>query len=133
APPQCPHSQGFWKTHASDWPVTSLTLGCRTYTQQELLALMNLPVRGDASIQLAHQLIAAKLNVAAFTNNWPVIASRIADADALLCTYAGALPLNVRTTTTNGRAMTQMAKRLEDFNLGYLSPGCGDPGHCISR
>ncbi|MEQ1631697.1 MAG: hypothetical protein ABL997_04955, partial [Planctomycetota bacterium] len=32
APPQCPHSQGFWKTHASDWPVTSLTLGCRTYT-----------------------------------------------------------------------------------------------------
>ncbi len=124
APPACPHSQGYWKNHASAWPVTSLTMGCRTYTQAQLLAILRRPVRGDASVALAYQLIAAKLNVAAFTNSWPAIAGAIQQADTLLCTYSGAIPLGVRTTTTNGQAMTQLALQLEAYNLGRLSPGC---------
>ncbi|KAB2859050.1 MAG: hypothetical protein F9K46_11245, partial [Anaerolineae bacterium] len=60
---QCPKSQGYWKNHGANWPVTSLTLGSQTYSQAELLTLLNTEVSGDASLNLAHQLIAAKLNV----------------------------------------------------------------------
>src|SRR5262249_46034847 len=64
----CPLGQGFWKNHSDTWPVTSLTLGSQTYTQAELLALYDTPPRGDASVILAHQLIAAKLNIANGSN-----------------------------------------------------------------
>jgi hypothetical protein len=68
---RCPLGQGFWKNHTGAWPVTSLTLGRQTYTQAELLALFDTPPRGDASVILAQQLIAAKLNIANGSNsNW---------------------------------------------------------------
>src|SRR5262249_21793583 len=75
----CPLGQGFWKNHSDTWPVTSLTLGSQTYTQAELLALFDTPPRGDASLILAHQLIAAKLNIANGSKPAP-IRSAIADA-----------------------------------------------------
>src|SRR5262249_39117711 len=79
-PNRCPQGQGFWKNHPGAWPVISLTLGSQTYTQAELLALFDTPPRGDASVILAHQLIAAKLNIANGSNPAP-ISSTIADAD----------------------------------------------------
>jgi hypothetical protein len=64
APATCPLGQGFWKNHPDAWPVSCLTLGRQTYSQTELLRLLDTPVRGDASLILAHQLIAAKLTMA---------------------------------------------------------------------
>src|SRR5262249_43013321 len=64
----CPFSPSYWKTHASAWPVSTFALGNETYTKTELLALLNSTVTGDASISLAQQLIAAKLNVANGSN-----------------------------------------------------------------
>src|SRR5262245_61381251 len=70
---QCPLSQGYWKNHPGVWPLRSLVLGNatnpdHTYTQGELLALLQTAARGDASVILADQLIAAKLNVANGSN-----------------------------------------------------------------
>ena len=59
-----PLSQGYWKNHSSLWPVSSLILGGFSYTQDELLGIFNSSPKGDATLILAHQLIAAKLNVA---------------------------------------------------------------------
>src|SRR5262249_16999965 len=64
----CGLTWGYWKNHLSAWPVTSLTLGSQVYSQSELINILGLPVAGDASISLAHQLIAAKLNVLNGTN-----------------------------------------------------------------
>src|SRR5262245_8919416 len=66
--PQCPLSHGYWKTHAEAWPVHSLVLGnpvnpAHTYVQSQLLVLLA-ATGSDASVTLARQLIAAKLNVA---------------------------------------------------------------------
>src|SRR5882672_3225227 len=61
----CPLGQGFWKNHSEDWPVTSLVLGSQTYTRDELLDLLP-PTKSkgaDATLILARQLIAAKLNM----------------------------------------------------------------------
>src|SRR5437016_831768 len=64
----CPLGQGFWKNHPGAWPVSSLTLGSQTYVQAQLLTILTTPVRGDASLVLADQLIAAKLNIAHGSN-----------------------------------------------------------------
>src|SRR5690606_20419192 len=60
----CTRTQGFWKTHYEAWPVSGVTLGAHYYTASEAHALLWLDSNGDASLILAHQLIAALLNVA---------------------------------------------------------------------
>jgi len=54
---------GYWKTHPSAWPVSSITIGNQTYTVSQAITLLGTPSRGDKSIDLAKQLIGAKLNV----------------------------------------------------------------------
>jgi hypothetical protein len=85
----CGLTWGYWKNHP--WPVTSLVMGSQTYNQAELTNLLGLPVAGDASINLAHQLIAAKFNVINGTNP-ATDAGAIAAADALLSTFAANCP-----------------------------------------
>src|SRR5262249_50064470 len=53
----CPVGQGFWKNHPSAWPVGTLVLGSQTYTQGELLAVLQMRTAHDASLKLADQLI----------------------------------------------------------------------------
>lgn len=131
APTSCPRSQGYWRTHQSLWPVNSLTVGCRTYSMTQLVALMNMPPRGDASVILAKQLIAALLNVANNSNNWPVLQDVVDQVDALLCSQSGPMPLGVSTKTALGAQMTALAHQLEDYNLGFLSPACSNEDHVV--
>jgi hypothetical protein len=61
--PGCTLTQGYWKTHPSAWPVNGLTIGDTWYTKSKLIQLLKTPPKGgDASLILAHQLIAALLN-----------------------------------------------------------------------
>jgi hypothetical protein len=126
SPPTCPQTKSWWK-HECEWPVSSLVLGCQTYTEEELRSLLRRSPgrrRTDASIVLAHQLIAAKLNVANNSNNWPLVLPFIEEADALLCTLEGRLPYGVRTRSTLGRRMVCLAEQLEDYNEARMSPAC---------
>ena len=78
--------QGYWEHHFSDWPALNggLLLGNRLYTPAELLSILEQnPVRGNGIIALAHQLISAKLNIAAGEDG-ASIQSTIAAADALI-------------------------------------------------
>lgn len=120
--PGCPAGQGYWKNTAS-WPVTDLTLGSQSYNQAELLILFNTPVGGDASLNLAHQLAAAKLNVANGADA-TIAAGVIAQGDALLSAYAGKLPYNVDASSAEGQTMVNVAGVLESYNNGQLSVGC---------
>lgn len=122
---KCPLSQGYWKTHSSAWPVNSLTLGTQTYTKAELLAIMNTPVRGDSSISLAYQLIAAKLNVLSGAVVPTAVSSAIASGDALFSLYSGKLPYRVSPTSPNGVLMNNAASTLDSYNTGKLTCGCG--------
>jgi YVTN family beta-propeller protein len=119
----CPLGQGFWKNNTGAWPVTSLPLGSQTYTQAELLALFDTPPTGDASLILADQLIAAKLNLANGADPTPISAT-IADADRLLSGFTGKLPYHVRPSSTTGQAMVDDATVLESYNNGELTPEC---------
>jgi hypothetical protein len=118
----CTYTIGYWKNHPSAWPVTSLTLGTVTYTQAELLAILNQPTQGNGLVSMAKQLIAAKLNVAAGANSGSV-ASAIAAADAqiggLVVPPVGAGYLAPSTTSAK-------TETLDDYNNGVTGPGhCG--------
>jgi hypothetical protein len=84
-PPQfAPRTIGYWKTHPEVWPVTSMTICGNTLSQAELLSVLETPTRGDVTIIMAKQLIAAKLNVAS-GNSCPLTS----DAEAWLCSHGG--------------------------------------------
>jgi hypothetical protein len=122
-PATCPLSQGFWKNHRGAWPVATLVLGNQSYNQAELLKLLTTPSMGDASLILARQLIAAKLNIANGSDPAPILAA-IASADALLGGFAGKLPYHVPASSATGAAMVAAAATLANYNEGTLTPIC---------
>jgi hypothetical protein len=118
----CTYTLGYWKNHTQQWPVTGLTLGTVTYSAAQLLAILNQPANGNKLLILAHQLIAAKLNIANGADPSSA-ASTIAAADALIGSLvvppigAGDLPTDPATSYSN---------LLDDFNNGLIGPGhCG--------
>jgi hypothetical protein len=115
----CHYTPGYWKNHASMWPVMELTMGCVTYNQAQLLTILNTPVGGDATIILAYHLIAAKLNVANGADD--SINGMIAEGDRLLCLY----PLYSNPRGTVRTRMLAVKDALCAFNE-YEVPGCGD-------
>lgn len=106
-----PMSPGYWKNHADEWPATTLTLGSQSYMQTELLSILNTSTTGDASMILAHHIIAAKLNLLSGSDP-AVIGPLVAEGDALLSLYAGKLPYKVKTSSAIGKQMTGIAGTL---------------------
>lgn len=119
----CTYTQGYWKNHASLWPVLTLTLGTAApYSQAELLAIFGQPVQGNGLISLAHQLIAAKLNIANGADP-TAAAAAIAAADALI----GALVVPPIGGGFLAPGVTSsLTQTLDDYNNGVIGPGhCG--------
>lgn len=87
----CTHTQGYWKTHGptptgnntNQWHTGGFKLGTTYYTAAQLQTILNTPVKGNGLISLAHQLIAAKLNIINGAYAGP-ISTVIAQADALI-------------------------------------------------
>jgi hypothetical protein len=124
-PGGCVFGFGYWKNHPQAWPVTELQLGNVTYTQDQLLAIMHEPVRGNGLISLAHHLITAKLNVANGADP-SCIQQTIADADALI----GDLVVPpVGDGYLAPRDVNALKDTLEDYNEGQLcAPSCDNEG-----
>jgi len=122
-PAPCPHSQGYWKNNPTLWPLTSVTLGSQTYSKTELLVILKNSMSSDASVILARQLIAAKLNLAVGSDPAPV-SGTISEADGVLGGMTGKLPYKVKPNSTTGAAMVNDATALNNYNNGQLTPDC---------
>jgi hypothetical protein len=125
----CTYTQGFWKNHASAWPVTSLAIGGVTYTEQQLLDLFDTAPGGDASLILGHQLIAALLNVANGAATSSTVTQAIDDAQTWMAANLGSnagLPYGVPAGSTAGQQATALTQTLDDFNSGLAGTAhCG--------
>jgi hypothetical protein len=136
SPGGCTYTQGYWKNHASAWPVTSLTIGGVVYSQQQLLALFDTSPGGDASLILAHQLIAALLNVANGAVPSATVQQAINDAQAWMTANKGsnaALPYGVPAGSAAGNQATALTDTLDSFNSGTAgTPHCGQGGSSSS-
>jgi hypothetical protein len=125
----CTYTQGYWKTHgpiptgnnSNVWPVTSLTLGTVTYTDLELQSIFNTSGAGNGLVTLAHQLMAAKLNVANGADD-TAIAATIAAADALI---GSRVAPPVGSGTLSNASVSALNNALTNYNEGATGPG-----HC---
>ncbi|MGK3999288.1 hypothetical protein [Sorangium sp. So ce1024] len=125
----CTLTQGYWKNHEESWPVSSLTIGGVAYSQEELLDLFRTPPKGDASLILGHQLIAAMLNVASGASD-AALDGALAEADAWMAANKdadGRLPYGVKGGSAAGEAVS-LSEALADFNEGGIGPGHCDDG-----
>ena len=129
----CTLTQGYWKTHGAVptgnneyvWPdaikASGLQVGNVTYSAEDLLSILNKPAGGNGLIALAHQLIAAKLNVAAGADP-TAVAADIATADALI----GSL---VVPPLGSGYLAPSLTSGLVTVLANY-NEGATGPGHC---
>jgi hypothetical protein len=103
-----PLTQGYWKNHLSVWKDGSgMTLGTNFYTNTQLESILQTPVRGDASVALAHQLIAAQLNIANGTDSTP-IQGTLADANNLI--GSGIVPEGISPSSPQGSKWKMMSR-----------------------
>jgi hypothetical protein len=127
----CTLTQGYWKNHASAWPVISLTIGGVAYSQAQLLDIFGMSPGGDASLILAHQLIAALLNEASGAVPSAAVAKAISDAQTWMAANLGSnagLPYGVSSGSAAGQEATQLSGTLDDFNSDHCGTGTSGDG-----
>jgi len=112
-PTGCTHTQGYWKNHPRAWPLPLDTLLCgRTWME----ILRDSP-RGDAWLILAHQWIAASLNVASGASTPDEVDAALATPFILACVVNPA----------DRAAALETAETLDQYNNGDIGPGhCDD-------
>jgi hypothetical protein len=127
----CPGGQGYWKNNKAAWPVTTLLLGTISYTQAQLMKILNTAVgtgnNADASLILADQLIAAKLSVANGSPAVQHLADSIAAADALI--GGNTIPMKVKPSSALGKKMISLATFFANYNNGVFTQGCSAPAN----
>jgi len=119
----CTYSQGYWRNHSDAWPTTSLTLGTVTYQSAELMAILDNPARGNGLTILAHQLVAAKLNIANGADP-SAVQQAIADADNMI---AGLVVPPIGNGYLSPEQTGDLTETLTEYNEGTIGPGhCDD-------
>lgn len=120
----CTLTQGYWKNHhagaknpaqQSPWPLPEEAQLC----DQTWLDILTTPPKGDAWYVVAHQWIAASLNVAAGAVPPPDVAAALAQVEDMLadCAIDGG----------EHDAALAASEMLDNFNNGDVGPGhCGD-------
>ncbi len=141
----CPYSQGFWKTHGelgcaygnntNFWPASAfpMLLGTNAYSAVQACNTLHLSPRGgNALLNLSHQLIAAKLNIANGSPSPVPVPATIIQADLLI----GALDVQstmVKANTALGQQMNALAGILDLFNNNMIDPICIPSGATPKR
>jgi hypothetical protein len=118
----CTYTIGYWKNHASAWPVSSVMLGSVSYSKAQALQILGQSVGGNGLISLAQQLIAAKISIAQGADP-SSLGTAIASADALI----GSLVVPpIGNGFLDPATTTALTSQLEGFNSGRTGPGhCG--------
>ncbi len=127
APPQnsgCTYTQGYWKNHSifaskknkKPWPISENTMLCG----MTWFNILNTPPSvGNTWMILAHQWIAAKLNVAKGASVPPIVASTLTDGGNMLANSCSGISM-IDKPEAIGYSMV-----LDKYNNGLLGPG-----HC---
>ena len=132
----CTYTQGYWKTHSHSGPAGPYDDGWQNVGPNEEATLFfntNItwfnvwwtPPAGNAFYNLAHQYMAAKLNVMNGTSSTTAVDAAIAGAEALFNSLA---PGSVTLTTAQKTQAKAWAATLESYNKGSVGPG-----HCTDE
>jgi hypothetical protein len=108
---------GYWKNHPQDWPVGSITIGGEVYTKWQAIWWMYKPSRGDKTIDLFKQLVAAKLNVL-IGNESSCIEADIQAADDWLAQHP--VGSGVSGSSSDWAEISDVHTALDNYNNGLL-------------
>jgi hypothetical protein len=117
----CTYTQGYWKNHPDVWPLQSLTLGAVSYNASQLLQILNRPAQGNGLVILAHQLIAAKLNIANGADP-TAVQQTVIDADSMI---GGLVVPPIGSGYLSPGQTSNLTATLTEYNEGTIGPG-----HC---
>ena len=140
-PSRCTFTQGYWKTHgpagcvtgnnSNQWPAAAfpMQLGSTNYSAAQACAIFNVPAGGNCLLSLAHQLIAAKLNLANGATSCTALTDAIASANSIIGTKV--IPPVGSGSITQGAcgSVGPTITALTAYNEGGLcSPNCHGSG-----
>jgi hypothetical protein len=126
--PSCTLTQGYWKNHEEDWDAVAdgkpfLTTSTFYNSGTSYITILKTPPKGgNAYLQLAHQFIAASLNLNGAASGNGSVDGAMAGAAAYFAGAPAGIP------NPNGALRTQLqawATTLDNFNNGVTGPG-----HC---
>ena len=134
----CTFTIGYWKTHGpvgcvtgnntNQWPVSvlsfGLTLGNVNYTAAQLCSILQQPAQGNGLLTVAHQLIAAKLNIAQGASIPAAAQTAMNQADAIIGNLV--IPPVGGGSLAPGQT-SGLTQTLDSYNNGVTGPGhCGN-------
>jgi hypothetical protein len=126
--PGCTFTQGYWKTHATGnkadatWALVGGPDAAFFSSGMSWLTLFNTaPKNGNAYIILAHQYMAAKLNMLAGASSTAQVDAAMTWATSFFSTYT---PTSTLSTSVRDEAIAN-AGTLDAYNNGVIGPG-----HC---
>ena len=106
---------GYWKNHASAWPVQSITIGGITYSKAAAIEWLG-KVSKDKTTTMFSSLVSAKLNVI-IGNDDSCIAGTILAADDWMATN-GPVGSDVRASTAAWALGEPLHKLMDAYNNG---------------
>lgn len=117
----CVLTQGFWKTHPNAWPEGHHPNDPFFSSGKTWMQVLWTAPRGDAYYILAHQYIAAALNVAAGASMPPEVQTAFQEATAWFETHSP----GVHASSPDGQTAIHLAEILAAFNEGKMGvPHC---------
>ncbi len=124
----CVRTQGYWKRHPYDWPVWELEIGGVTYSKGDLIDLLEMSPKGDASLILLKQLVAAMLNAESGAAVPWEVQDAIDDAQEWMANNKdgdGELPYGVHASSSAGQEAIDIKDVLVEYNEGRAGvPSC---------
>jgi len=130
----CTLTQGYWKTHSEYGPApydatwASLAGGADSpvfLSSQSWYEVFHTAPKGNAYYNLAHQYMAAKLNVLAGADP-SAVSSALASAEALFGAYTPGDIAPLKGNDSLRKQFVDLASTLDDYNNGLTGPGhCG--------
>lgn len=113
----CTLTQGYWKNHTESWPAGYSPNAAFFASGKSWINLFNTPPKGSAYIILAHQYMAATLNLAAGASMTGIVDEA----------YDGATNHFNGTAPATSAQLIAWSQTLDAYNNGLAG---GNPGHC---
>ena len=110
---------GYWMNHPEAWPVSSITVGGRSYTMEQAIMFMQAPVANDKTYTMFAALVAAKLNVM-IGNDASCASAAIAAADSWMTTNYVGLGVAAGGKNSPWRTGEPLYLILDNYNNGLL-------------
>ena len=120
----CTYTQGYWKNHPGMWPTGSNPEAPFFNSNQTWLQVLKTPPKGNVYYILAHQYIAAQLNILNGASSTDEVDDAIKWAEVFFNTYT---PTSSISRDLRNRAI-YYANLLDQYNNGSIGPG-----HCSTE